>query len=212
VCIDYVVGRGHVVLHRLTLERQDLPVGEWDIIYDADGFGCAVDSESTCEPLVLEQFLARTLCSSPTDPLVVVEDRGKIKQRIWSLSGRMREAEDVVVLFKCSVLLGTHELRACLLEWPRQNSRFVFKSAWVYRLMRLSSFKNLPSKWFYKSRVSWVAWLSKLGFDGDHLQHSVRAIQEEGDEKPNFMDASGISTIGLVALLCRWGSATPTKG
>ena len=82
----------------------------------------------------------------------------------------------------------------CRVYWSMSN---------LYKLMKLDSYKKVPSKWVYNSVDSWGKMLKVCGCD--HIIHSQLKQRDEVTVQQKCLAATSASSVGLVALLAIFG-------
>lgn len=117
------------VVHRATLEAKPLAsASTWTVVYDADGYGAAVDPSGNIPPVLFEECRARSswtrvVCASSSSA------SGKAPRR----SG---EGEDVWLRYA--------ETTVYLLAWPREGSRVMLNLLGLYHTLGFKAYQGGP--------------------------------------------------------------------
>lgn len=217
VAIDKPAGEARQYLvHCVTLERVPLDLGgDWFIEGDNGGWAAIADANDHCDPVVVQDLLARVLCVNPADGEQFVrrhqQQRGV---RVWSLTQRMLQHQEVCVTVKLGPSWVKHKVGACMLQWPRCETRWFWSASSLYAALGLTCYATQPSKWFYNVVSGVQKNLAAIGFAGQHVLRS-RLSSSGGDDDERAtrgLPYGAFSTIALVAALNRWASVTPRRG
>lgn len=160
------------LVHKDTLEVRILAAGpDWQLVFDEDGYGAVTDMDGAADPIVLEQFLDRTLCEADDGTLAIIERKGG-RTRVWSLSAKLAGFTRIRVRVLVGPTQSKEEMLAVLLAWPRQQSRVMWNSLRFYTLLCLKSYSSQPSKWVWSSSKVDVVSLPILGA---HARSTIKA-------------------------------------
>lgn len=122
--------------HRMTLERAPLEIGgDWFIEWDNAGWAAIADASDTYEPVLAQDILARVLCTSQADGGHIIRDESTGK--VWSLSDKLLQHQEVRVTIKLGPSWIQHDLAASLLQWPRSEARWFWSASSLYAVLGL---------------------------------------------------------------------------
>ena len=162
------------VLNTVTLERQKLTAGQWQLAYDADGFAALANgSDETSDAILVEDYMRRTLGRTPEDPLVVTEVANG-RRVTWSLSAKLNSYDEVTVATKCTAMRAERRHRVYKLAWPRDGFKFFWNAGDLYNILGLRTYGGGPGNWVWKSSTAWKQYLRSCGFTGIHLLPGIQ--------------------------------------
>ena len=117
------------LVHRLTLQKVELPAGDWLIEYDG-GRGAACNQDSPeLDVLLFDDVFTQQVCATGDDPLVVIQNTPHPgEKRIWSLSQALQRYSDLTLKFPAGPTKAMHEFTVYRLELPRQACRIFLRA------------------------------------------------------------------------------------
>lgn len=159
------------LIRSLALEVQSLPGRGWRIEAEDEGF-CVVESAAIGpdSAVLVGKLLSRQVYTLPDGELVVIQRHkdGTVKPDQWSLTGKMSECGMMEVYVPAGLLRRAVTMSVAFLSWYRSGCRFLWSMTDIYRVLLLTSFKGVPSKWAYNSAGAWLFFLSGLASAHDH--------------------------------------------
>lgn len=96
--------------------------------------------------------------------------------------------------------------------------RDAFKYFWsalcLYRVLKLSSYKGLPSKWASVCRAAWCSWVEEAGLrPSSHVLQSTQSdVQKNSDLLGAFLPSPSLSIVAILVVLCRCAYRTQQAG
>ena len=200
-----------VLTNDATLERTSLGPGPWQLMFDADGFGCAVQTETGREVLI-EDVMKKKLFVADTDKTLWVRQAMGNAVQTWSLTERMRRYRSGGASWPYG-LTHTATFKFCVVEFPRGGCRIYWNLVELYRQCGLNTFKGVPSKWVWTTMASWKQALADLGFHQAFLlSPSAEKIETALTSTTHFLPFSATSTLGLCFLFVRFLHESPQRG
>jgi hypothetical protein len=203
------------VVHAVTLERLALPKGiQWDLVFDEEGEGCAIDVDDVADPVILSDALTRQLYATASDQAIVVESVPDGSKKEWSLSAKLQEGIDLAIEFGCGLLHLPYKCSISQFVWPRGNCRYFWKASDCYAWLGLKSYQGLPSQWVARMKKTWRKVIRCVDARNDHAVDS--RLMLDGDAwyrkiRPP-LDSLSLSTMGFLACVVSWAFATPRCG
>ena len=209
------------VVHLTTLERVPLPPGEakWDLSFDDDGYGGAVDDSVPMkfESICLELLFKKALCETVKGHEPVVYDQSGSSPVVWTLASRLKRFVPMTFTFQVGAMAKDHKHPGFAAAVPRGGCRHFWNALELYDALKLETYKGKASKWVYETMPAWCDQVSKMGFQGSHCLPSRRAEDPQGkiqcrDVLKDMIHGSAVSTCCLLQLLVRWSSMKPNLG
>ena len=143
--------------------------------------------------------------------MVVVEglhQPGRVP-KFWSLSTKRQEHEDMTITIKAGPTKQDHSMDCHFLRWPRQFCRMWVSAFGIYKLLGLTSYVGVPSKWVWNMKAKWVEACRSVGLEKSHILGSAQAFGPNVDRDLNFLPSPALSLGALICLLSKWGGAVP---
>ena len=199
------------VYHTLTLEVKPLPPGQWEVVFDEEGYGALIrqdDGEGDGDSIVLmcEDFFSRRLYRTAEAKVLMLQfDGGSLDNFEW-LRTRYTQVNVTVDIGRSAATLP---LRSYLLHWPRfGRSRLFFDIDGLFKALKIGSGTRL-SKWRYQRACRWSAQI-RQNFGDEQFIDSTR---KKGVELTSaFLPHASVSTTGLLLLLNRVANTTRKGG
>ena len=207
---------GVFVVDSTLCQRRLLPSGQWHLVFD--GGYCGVEDTAVEEGrvILMEEYLEKKLWKSHDGDDLVEETAGKLKGQTWNFSARLRRFQETTVKFNAGLLKTEISWVSYQVNWPRAaKSRFLWSLSDVYRILKLTSFSNKPSKWVHDNQTSWSRVIENHGGAGNHLFRGRQAIGRGAppvDVIEQFLPSPAITTYGLITLLCAFCSLPSQSG
>jgi len=110
--------------HKLTRERHALPDGIWSLATDDEGWAMAEDRDGNI--VLAKDGLQRALCKTSADPLLIRDMATSSSGKLWTLSCKMHEAEEISVTMLAGSARALHLLKCYNLVWPRAGTKVVW--------------------------------------------------------------------------------------
>lgn len=186
--------------HAVTFEVRELPppARSWDLVFNDDGFGIAVDDE--CETVHLADLFRDGLYEVSgryiRDPVSTMNDSGH-----GYLDEEQLRFEPVGLVFDIGQDEKQVTLAGACFRFPRAPCQRCFWSlASLYHLLLLGdTYKGQASRWYGARWTSWEKYLQSQML-GRSLMKSIRSRPGQASAK-DVCDTASIGTYGLVLLL-----------
>jgi hypothetical protein len=200
------------VSHMVTQETKNLPEGDWSVVFDEDGYGCAIDiSKDDGTPIFFDELLHAQLCEDFAGRLVIVQGLGYRATAHFLLDRERRYCEGTT-----SVPYGISHaasLDFMFVEHKREGCRILWKLQDLYPLLGLHTYSGQSSKWVWTSMATWTSFWERFGY----MDPVVRSPQGETvaaavDSRTHFAPWSACTTPALISLLARFTSTTTQAG
>eukprot|EP00972_Heterocapsa_arctica_P101092 14900217-Heterocapsa_arctica.AAC.1 len=198
--------------------RHRLPDGaSWEVIFDeVSGDGVAFDPEGTMSSILLDQVFDNHLCRA-ADGSLWLESCSKATGEAVYLSFTEKQMKYVCLDVSLPTLgLGANVFFETYgLVVRKQSFAYFWSALQLYRVLKLATYKGIPSKWASTSRQNWMAWMADAGLEpNDHVLPSALAGQQ-GQQQPaptptprGFLPAPSLSTAGRSTATTTNASAT----
>ena len=217
VCLDSDADRA-VLTNTLSLERLVLEPGQWELVLNKEDDPVCYGISASGEQRIFEPdecFRKSIVRDATTGALWIVERDSGNKNLLEDESCKFRLAE---VKFPVISSAAAFAFKVAVFRRPRAGNSLVYWSLNdTYKMLGLTCFHKLPSRWVWRCKDTWEKAARVTGCDGDHLIYSIDHADKE--IKKNEMSAASrclpfnaASTAALLLLTSRWASLPNQKG
>ena len=208
-----------ILTNTLTYENHMLPRRGWEVMEeDGEVMLLMADDAGDYQVVDPEDILTqRVVRDSETEEHLLLQGT---HVGAWQRSSfdelRMRHRSARVAL-TIAATAATAEVQLYVFTRPRANKQFCFWAvADFYKLLQLTTFRALSSKWIGESAPSWEKIMiqsygaSQLVFSSFESEHTAkRAVLHQHQR---CLGQTSMSTLGLLTMLATWGFATSQAG
>ena len=204
-----------VLVDTLLLYKQDLPVGQWKLVF-LDGFGCIEDvGVENGRVFLLEDWFKRQLWQNAAGDLKVREMEPNQPHAVWSLTEKQQHFVQVNVGVHTGELNVKVVISGVSFKWPRGNgSRYAWSLPGLYRVLNLTSHGGVASKWVYERMPRWAKRVSSLGGRGQHFFSGRLSSGDRGRPDPVevYLPEPCTTTFSFMVLLTTFVGCSPYQG
>ena len=212
--IDHGFGQARAqLLNSWTFERAQLPVGTWTVV-DDDGWAAASCSNPGTKPILAEDVFKKIVGKREGGDGYIVVDTSKAgRATTFDLSSWLQRFDEVDLELKLDVVGADLGFKAAQLFAPRQGMRIWWCGVSIYKALRFTTYKKVPSTWASRSFSAWRKATAQLGFEPSHALAS-RVILSAGAaqavaDPDRFLPCFALPTLGFLLCLSVWCSDDP---
>lgn len=214
--LDKLDGCSFQLTDIVTSERVKITGEGWSLVVDEDGSeACLARCLPGGEPEVqhIDQLMQRLVfVSSDSGERFVKIGHGQ-GRKIYSLDKAMTSYKTGTLGLQVGPTSARLSLKVHVFQRPRGgNLRAFFDLHDVYRALRMSACKGVPSKWVWHSMQTWTAYFVSLGL-GVQLVRSTSVADDDDDPwSQRCLPATCASSAALLLLLGRWAFLSRERG
>jgi hypothetical protein len=202
-----------VVTDTLTHEQHVLcGLGPWEVEFHAvSGRGVLFDDSEAQLPIVLDTLMDKSVYTHvTTGELYMVELRDNVQKATPMRIVRTRFKEGSLDV-RVGSTSATLSLPNC--QFLRRNAggcRLFFGLIDVYKILGLSQFKGVASKWIYETHTAWEDRLVEH-FGGGHFVRATSSNELSISFELRCLPTPSASSIGFLHCLATWCSASHNR-
>lgn len=217
VALDHIGEATFCLTNLITAERRQLPMGEWELMFDpGSGEGVVFNTEGGGSELLVGELFKKVVFDGSGGDLYVLDEQ-KAGRFPCSLTRARAKHRGASVTLQLGATSAEASVKAWAFIWPKSgNPRLCWGIFALCGVLKMTSHHKQPSKWFFNQLPTWESAIATTFADQQFVYscHGLNAHRKaiNMDWHMRCLPTPAVSTAGFIYLLVRWAFSTKRHG